>query len=58
MSDQDFWAEQLSEARKLNDADLDRHATVSLRHRCRCGQCFCCAAVAVQRERKSDNAAR
>ena len=54
MSPEEWRAAQLSEARKLSDADLDRHATVSLRHRCRCNQCFCCAAVAVQLERKSE----
>lgn len=52
-NDNDFWAEQLSEARKLDDAELARHALVSLRHRCHCDQCFCCAAVAVQRERNA-----
>ena len=51
MFDNLMWAAQVNEARKLDDAELDRHATVSLRHRCRCNQCFCCAALAVQRER-------
>jgi hypothetical protein len=39
------WELQLAEASKLPDAELARHARVSLTHRCRCRQCFCCACV-------------
>lgn len=56
MTPEEWRALQLSEARKLASADLERHAEVSLRHRCRCEQCFCCAAVAVLKERQSETA--
>jgi hypothetical protein len=48
---EEWWELQLAEARKLNDTELARHALVSIRHRCHCRQCACCAARAVQRER-------
>lgn len=46
------WNNQISEARKLPDADLQRHASVSTNNRHSCQDCFCCACVAVMRERK------
>lgn len=49
------WLElQLAEARKLGDAELARHALVSIRHHCRCRQCACCAAAQVQRDRRME----
>lgn len=37
-----------NQARVLSTAELERHAEVSRRHRCRCNDCFCCAALAEQ----------
>lgn len=46
------WNNQIAEARKLPDAELQRHASVSTNNGCACGTCFCCACVAVLAERK------
>lgn len=45
---------QKREARKLPYAELRRHAGVSIDNRCKCRTCFCCACVAVLRERATD----
>lgn len=47
------WENQLAEARKLPDSDLQRHASASIDNRCTCQSCFCCACVAVKRERRA-----
>lgn len=48
------WENQIAAARALlkekGRAELQRHADVALRHRCKCHQCFCCAALAVTQE--------
>ena len=52
--DEKMWQAQLAYARKLLEEkgreELRRHAEVSIRHHCRCGQCFCCAAKQVYLE--------
>lgn len=40
----------VGQARKLPDEDLKRHAAVG--RICGCGDCFCCAALSVERKRK------
>jgi len=47
----DLWAAQLTEARKLDDADLARHAAVSTGNNHTCVECFTCACGAVRDER-------
>lgn len=37
----------MTQARELPLEDLARHARVSIRNRCECGQCFCCACKVV-----------
>lgn len=48
-----FWETQLEAAKKLTTEELWRHARVSLNNRCKCNDCFCCACVAVLREREN-----
>jgi hypothetical protein len=47
---------QLAMARELlakeGEAELGRHALVAIRHNCKCGACFCCAARQVLREHR------
>ena len=45
------WANQLDEARKLDDKELARHASVSTDNNHQCVDCFCCACVVVREER-------
>lgn len=45
------WDNQLVMARKLDDDELRRHASVSINNRHECRDCFTCACVAVLRER-------
>jgi hypothetical protein len=45
-------------ARQLSPAELRRHASVSIKNRDHCRQCFCCACVDVLRENTSPYIAR
>lgn len=45
------WNNQLVMARKLDDNELRRHASVSIDNRHECRDCFTCACVAVLKER-------
>lgn len=49
--DEPTWPAQLEAARKLDDDELQRHASVSVNNRHQCEECFCCAAFAVLGER-------
>lgn len=48
----EFWDKAMSEAFRLPDADLKRHASVSLDNRHFCNDCFCCACVVTLAERE------
>jgi hypothetical protein len=39
--------QQIERAKQLSDDELRNHAEVSIRHRCYCLECFCCAAAEV-----------
>lgn len=41
----------MKQAREMKIKELRHHAEVSTRNNCGCGQCFCCAAAAVVKER-------
>ena len=45
------WQDMQGRARLLSDADLKRHATVSINSNHQCVQCFTCACVTVRHER-------
>ena len=47
---------QLAQARALPNAELDRHASVSIKNRHRCASCFTCACVEVAAERAKASA--
>lgn len=51
---QPTWENQLKEAEKLPDSDLERHASVSTKNRHRCQDCFCCAALTVLECRREE----
>lgn len=53
MDEQDFnqWANMISNAEKLDDAELRRHASVSTDNRHRCTSCFTCAAAYAWKQR-------
>lgn len=44
------WKEQITEAQKLSDDELKRHASVSIDNKHSCRECFTCACVVVRRQ--------
>jgi hypothetical protein len=50
------WTKMLDEARTLNDADVKRHASVSLNNNHQCVECFTCACAVEQQRRASQRA--
>lgn len=49
-----FYRQQIKQAEQLTDQELERHALVSIQHRCHCNECFCCACAHVQSVRKRE----
>lgn len=47
------WLRFLGQAKALSEEDLKRHASVSIRNHCGCGQCFCCACKQVLKAKYS-----
>ena len=55
----DMWAGMVAYARRLDAAELRRHAAVSRDNRHACVECFCCAcAVALEEHYKACHAGR
>ena len=52
-----IWNEMLDDARKLPQADLERHASISTNARHRCQACFTCAAEEIRWRREDARAA-
>ena len=48
------WQHMLGYARGLSDTALRHHARVSIDNRHKCKECFCCACVVVQRDRRKE----